>query len=242
MKHLRRAYRDWTKLRRALDATRVRHAEASVIASADDDARPTKRLLDVALGAANRARSVEFRIFSGRPSKEPRWFEIWPGEHYKLLAGLVAELGARRVIEIGATTGMGTLALSEALPADGQVTIFGPTPWRDFPDTWLAEKDFATGRIRQEVADLASPEVIARFSEAFETAEFILIDGPRDPAAYPKLIEALASIGLPNDPIVIFDNVRALDMIEAWRGLARPKLDLTSFGHWSGTGLVDWNA
>ena len=24
--------------------------------------------------------------------------------------------------------------------------------------------------------------------------------------------------------------------------IARPKLDLTSFGHWSGTGLVEWHA
>ena len=40
----------------------------------------------------------------------------------------------------------------------------------------------------------------------------------------------------------MFDDIRLLNMIEQWRALPRPKLDLTSFGHWSGTGLVDWNA
>jgi hypothetical protein len=31
-----------------------------------------------------------------------------------------------------------------------------------------------------------------------------------------------------------------MNMIGIWRGIRHPKLDLTSFGHWSGTGLVEW--
>jgi hypothetical protein len=31
-----------------------------------------------------------------------------------------------------------------------------------------------------------------------------------------------------------------MPMLGVWRGIARPKLDLTSFGHGSGTGLVRW--
>jgi hypothetical protein len=38
-----------------------------------------------------------------------------------------------------------------------------------------------------------------------------------------------------------FGDIRVLDMIENWRRLNRPKLGVTSFGHWSGTGLLDWN-
>jgi hypothetical protein len=30
-------------------------------------------------------------------------------------------------------------------------------------------------------------------------------------------------------------------MLDIWYNLDKPKLDLTSFGHWSGTGLVEWN-
>ncbi len=242
MRHLRRDYREWTKLRGTIGALSARHAEPTVIASADDEARPTERLMTVALGAAHRARTVEFRGYAGRPSKEPRWFEVWPGEHYKLLAGIVVELGARRVIEIGTSTGMGTLALSEALPADGQVTTFDTKPWREFPETWFTDKDLASGRIRQEIADVADLSVIAGHQELFENADFIFIDGPKDGVTESNLIAALASLALPNDPIVMFDNVRMLNMIATWRGLKRPKLDLTSFGHWSGTGLVDWNA
>ena len=56
------------------------------------------------------------------------------------------------------------------------------------------------------------------------------------------LLNNLAGLTFTNDPIVMFDDIRLLNMIEQWRALPRPKLDLTSFGHWSGTGLVDWNA
>lgn len=45
---------------------------------------------------------------------------------------------------------------------------------------------------------------------------------------------------LPGQPILVFDDIRAWNMLAIWREIRMPKLDLTSFGHWSGTGLVDW--
>jgi hypothetical protein len=35
------------------------------------------------------------------------------------------------------------------------------------------------------------------------------------------------------------DDIRFVNMVDNWNAIASPKLDLTSFGHWSGTGLVD---
>jgi hypothetical protein len=31
------------------------------------------------------------------------------------------------------------------------------------------------------------------------------------------------------------------NMLDIWYHLDKPKLDMTSFGHWSGTGLVQWS-
>jgi hypothetical protein len=42
--------------------------------------------------------------------------------------------------------------------------------------------------------------------------------------------------------ILVLDDTRLLNMIDVWRLIRSPKLDLTSFGHWSGTGLVDMSA
>jgi predicted O-methyltransferase YrrM len=235
-----RTRRKYADAARAYAATPAEHKEFSIIANSE--ARPpSPRLLDVALAAAARARDVRFRGFAGRASREPHWFETWPGEHYKLLAGLVGALDARRVVEIGTFTGMSALALLEALPADGRLTTFDIKPWRDFPDTWLTENDFADGRLVQEIADIAAPGVIGRYRELFEAADFIFIDGPKDGVTEPKFLAALASLDLPRSPIVMFDDIRVINMVAIWRGVARPKLDLTSFGHWSGTGLIDWN-
>ena len=235
-----RARRKYEAATRALAAVPAEHKEFSVIANAE--ARPpTARLVELALDAAARARAAKFRSFAGRASHEPRWFETWPGEHYRLLAGLVGALGARRVIEIGTFTGMSALALLEALPADGQLTTFDVKPWREIPETWLTQADFATGRLAQEIADIGAPGVVARYRDLFAEADFIFIDGPKDGATEPKFLAALESVALARDPIVMFDDIRVLNMVAFWRGVARPKLDLTSFGHWSGTGLVDWN-
>jgi predicted O-methyltransferase YrrM len=238
----RRSLRQFDAFRRVYEATPARHKEASIIASADDElTRPTERLFDVALSAANLARAVEFADLSDRASDEPRWQDVWPGEHYKLLAALVGALRARNVIEIGTSTGMGSLAIAQALPPDGALTTFDIVPWRDFPRTWLREDDFSRGRIRQEIADISRPGAIEPFSEVFRAADFIFIDGPKDGVAEAKFLAALNSLELSRDPIVMLDDIRVLNMIEIWRRLDRPKLDLTSFGHWSGTGLVDWN-
>jgi predicted O-methyltransferase YrrM len=235
-----RARRKYENALRAYEAMPAAHKEFSIIANSEERA-PSARVLDVALEAAARARKVRFSIYAGRPSKEPRYFDIWPGEHYKLLAGLVGALGAKEVIEIGTYTGMSALALAEALPPDGRLTTFDIKPWREFEQTWLREEDFASGRIVQEIADLAAPGVAARYADLFARADFIFIDGPKDGVTEPRFIAALESLKLERNPIVMFDDVRVLNLAPTWRRLARPKLDLTSFGHWSGTGLVDWN-
>ena len=241
MFNLRRSLREMAAFRRVLDATPARHKEISIIASADDSApAPNDRLLDLALAAANRARAITFPELDRRASGETRWHDVWPGEHYKLLAALVQVLDARRIIEIGTFTGMGTLALASAAAADAQITTFDIVPWRDFKNTWLTESDFGTGRLRQEIADIAAPGGIHPHADLFREADFIFIDGPKDGVTEPKFINALSSLDLPKKPIVMFDDIRVLNMIEVWRRLSRPKLDVTSFGHWSGTGLVDW--
>jgi len=30
-------------------------------------------------------------------------------------------------------------------------------------------------------------------------------------------------------------------MLKIWRDIQEPKMDMTSFGNWTGTGFVEWN-
>lgn len=36
------------------------------------------------------------------------------------------------------------------------------------------------------------------------------------------------------------DDIRVWTMLKTWREISYPKLDLTSFGHWSGTGIIEF--
>jgi predicted O-methyltransferase YrrM len=195
MRSFRRMLRDANAIRRVLDGTPALHKEPSIIASAvDEPRRPTSRLLQVALGGANRARNATLTGPDRRTSTEPRWYDTWPGEHYKLLFGLIGELGTSRVIEIGTSAGMGTLSIAEALPPEGRITTCDIIPWRDFKQTWLTEADFSGGRIVQEIADIAKFGGIAPYRELFQSADFIFIDGPKDGVTEQLFIDALGSL------------------------------------------------
>jgi len=94
----------------------VRHAEYSMVFSADDDlSRPSKYLLSVALEAIGNAREVSLEDLSARMKGPPYYPDIWPGEHYKLLAGLALSLKPKVVIEIGTGSGLSALAIKKYL-------------------------------------------------------------------------------------------------------------------------------
>lgn len=222
----------------------VRHSEYSMLLSADDEPfRPTDRLLDVALSAVQHARKVDVSSLAARVPKGIRYAEVWPGEHYKLLAGLVKALGAKSIVEIGTATGLSGLTLMLELPQGGKVTTFDVVPWPKYIDgTVLTEQDFKDGRLVQVLDDLQQPSVVERHRELLEGADFIFIDAAKDGVMEQRFIDNLKPLRFKNAPIVMFDDIRVWNMLAIWRQLDRPKLDLTSFGHWSGTGLVDWTA
>jgi len=220
----------------------ARHREYSMLLSADDEpCRPTERLLDVSLQAAQAARTVDVSSLASRVPTGIRYAEVWPGEHYKLLAALVKTLGARQVVEIGTATGLSALTMLLELPADGRLTTFDVVPWPQYVDgTALRDADFADGRLSQIIDDLQDPQVVEKHRSLFENADFIFIDAAKDGVMEQRFIENLKPLRYRTAPIVMFDDIRVWKMLAIWRHLDRPKLDLTSFGHWSGTGLVDW--
>ncbi len=214
-----------------------------MIASMDDEpSRPTRRLIDLSLVACTAVPHAKLSIFDERLSKEPRRFDHWPGEHYRLLNALVRTLRPRRVIELGTCTGMGTLSLLQSLPSGGRITTFDPLGWETFGLTWLTPSDFADGRVVQVRDDVSTPDGIAPHRALFESTDLIFIDGHKDGYTEAGVLANLATLDLaPHVVVVVLDDIRVMNMIDVWHRILRPKMDLTSFGHWSGTGLIDWN-
>jgi tetratricopeptide (TPR) repeat protein/predicted O-methyltransferase YrrM len=217
------------------------HVELSAISSAiDDPGKPSQRLLDVALQAVSHARTASMTNVVQRMSRPPYYADVWPGEHYKLLAGLVTAIQPRVVVEIGTATGLSALAIRSAMPQDCSLTTFDIVPWQHFTETHLRKEDFDDGTLVQEIADLSNPQAIRRHADLLRSADFIFVDGPKDGVFERVLLQRLSELGLPGAPLVMLDDIRVWNMLAIWREIRRPKLDLTSFGHWSGTGLIDW--
>ncbi len=220
---------------------RVPTAELSAIAppSAPGD----RELLELALrtAAATMDGDSGGRLPGSRLSDRPlsedqrRWAELWPGEHYRLLPALATELGARSVVEVGTFTGMGSIALREAGTA---VITYDVVPWRRITGSVLEESDFGPGRLEQRIGDLGEPSYFASQVGALRSAQLIFIDGPKDRRFEPRVWSLLAGALAGSGVTVLFDDIRVANMISFWHGLSAPKLDITSLGHWSGTGLV----
>jgi predicted O-methyltransferase YrrM len=200
-------------------------------------------LIDLGLRAANEAWHTHLPDLSQRIDAAGNDFaRVWPGEHYRLLAALVKLLQLKRIIEIGTFCGLSALALKKFLPADGKITTFDIVPWDSLPETCLRPEDFDEGRLRQLVCDLSDPSVFATHRSLIEESDLMFIDGPKDGIFERKLLRQLEIVEFRKPLLLVFDDIRFWNMLAIWQEIARPKLDLTSFGHWSGTGLVEWRA
>lgn len=230
-------------LRRLLrPPTQARHAEYSMILSADDDSgRPSKRLIDLAARAIGAAAEIDLTDVSARIRQTVRYPDVWPGEHYRLLAALVKIERPKLVVEIGTSQGLSALAMKKFLPREGEVATFDIVPWQKISDTYLTEADFADGRLTHWVGDLSDPLAFTRHSALLERADFIFADAPKDGKFEPLFLKNLEKLQFKQPTILILDDIRVWKMLATWRQVVRPKLDLTSFGHWSGTGLVDYS-
>lgn len=223
----------------------ARHTMYSMLFSEDDaSSSPSERLLDLSLDAIRCARQLDLgdivQRLEGRFRFPDCTINLWPGEHYRLLAALVHVLRPKSVLEIGTAEGISALALLQQLPPEGQVITFDIVPWQQYPCSCLTARDFHSGRLRQIVADLGDPHQWAECSDILSNSDLIFIDAAKDGVLERKILENFSTKPFETRPILLLDDIRMWSMLKTWRQMQLPKLDLTSFGHWCGTGLCEW--
>lgn len=206
----------------------------------NDPSHPTDELINLSLDAVRAAQHCDLSDVTSRLRSRVKYTEIWPGEHYKLLAGLVRVLQPSVVIEIGTATGSSALALKKFLPAGGKLVTFDIIPWREVPESCLSESDFLDGSLEQRLDDLSYPAGLEKNIDLLRSADLIFIDAAKDGSQEQRFLDSFERVKFSKPPLLIFDDIRVWNMLKIWNGIRRPKLDLTSFGHWSGTGLVQW--
>jgi predicted O-methyltransferase YrrM len=218
---------------------KAHHGEYSMIFSSHDDARPTQSLIDLSMKLIQEAACLRLPRLSERLKSTPDYPNIWPGEHYRLLAAFVKAKKPKKIIEIGTATGLSALALKEFLPEDGRITTFDLIPWKTHPQTHLREDDFVDGRLVQYTHNLMEWENCLLHQKSLENADLFFIDATHDGDLEKILLHHIQKINKTFPLYLIFDDIRVWTMLKMWREIALPKIDLTSFGHWSGTGLVE---
>lgn len=199
---------------------------------------PNDRLLDFAFAAAARARGIDLGWLAERASGAERTFVgHWPGEHYRFLAGCVEHLRPRLVVEIGTFTGLSALAMMSQLPEFGRIVTYDIVPWDSFGDTALT-RDNLDGRLDQRIGDLGTADFFSAQIDTLAAADLVLLDGPKDGRFEREFLRRYLPILSGQRTTLVIDDIRFVNMIQLWRDLPFPKLDVTSFGHWTGTGLV----
>ena len=120
-----------------------------------------------------------------------------------------------------------------------QIHSFDIIPWQEF-DSHLNEKDFKQGRLVQHLEDLSQAVIFEKHLGTIENSQIIFCDAPKDGQFEYKFLRLLQQIKPSKEQrLLILDDIRFLNMLPVWRSIRSPKLDATSFGHWSGTGIVD---
>lgn len=203
--------------------------------------KPTEYLLNLGVELVNRAGKMNLDDISARiPKTEVDYISIYPGEHYKMLAALMDIVQPKTVIELGTHLGYSSLCMKKYLPQNGAVYTFDVIPWNGFPETILKETDF-DGQLVQYLDDTTEEAGFNKHRALFENADIIFMDALKDGVQEYKFLKHFSTVKFKNKCLFVFDDIRLWNMLDIWFHMDKPKLDLTSFGHWSGTGLVEWN-
>lgn len=124
-----------------------------------DPRGPEKSLLEFTLSLLATAKEVDLsRVLRGREqSEDAALLDVWPGEHYRLLAAMTSPLPGSMVVEVDAYRGAGTLALLQGRSTS--VITHDVVPWFRIRATFLKYLDFQS-RLEQRVEELSDPDYL----------------------------------------------------------------------------------
>jgi predicted O-methyltransferase YrrM len=206
-----------------------------------DASRPNAELVRLMCAAASRAIDIDLAPIAERARRDGERAQIieWPGHHYRFLAGLTDELGATAVVEVGTYTGASALTFADR-PTVRSVTTFDIVPRQQIPYSMFDDSDFVDsgGIIEQRLADLQDPEAFEREAKVLSDADLIFVDGPKDAVFEKRFLDLLLSMPRSRRQCLVIDDVKVNTMVDIWQRFPVAKIDASSVGHWSGTGLV----
>lgn len=198
--------------------------------------KPSDFLLNLALDSVKIA-IIEHIEKVNNNRRDSHLVNQFPGEHYRLLNAITKVMSPRLIVEIGTYTGLSVVSMLQGVGA-GKIVTYDVVRWNDF-ETHLSDSIMQTGVVTQILSDLSVKENFTRNIDILSAAEIIFLDGPKNFEFERTFLKNIALLPPAHRRLLIIDDIRFLNMTHIWGSILSPKLDLTSFGHWTGTGLVD---
>jgi predicted O-methyltransferase YrrM len=162
---------------------------------------------------------------------------LFPGEHYRILVGILNTENFKNFTEIGTGSGVASKTILNQTNAD--IKTFDIVPWRE-DDSHLTRVEFNNSRLTQIIEDLSNPQSFKNYSDLIANSDMILLDADKSGTFEDSLLTKMSTISFESKFRLLFiDDIRYFSMYKVWKKIKNPKIDLTSFGHWSGSGLVD---
>ena len=106
-------------------------------------------------GAIKLAYKLELKC-GKKDLNDSKFLNEFPGEHYKILSSIVKITNAKKIVEIGTYTGLGTLSIKEGLSSPGKIITYDIINWNQLGlESHFTEEDFKDGSIEQILGDLS---------------------------------------------------------------------------------------
>ena len=216
----------------------IRDIRPSLIYSLDNF-KTSDYLISIISDAIKIAHKLELKC-GKRNLSDSKFLNEFPGEHYKILSSIVNVANAKEVVEIGTYTGLGTLSIKEGFNSHGKITTYDLIGWNKLGfESHFTDEDFKDGSIKQILGDLSENNFFDKNIETLNKSDIIFMDAPKDDNFEYKMLKQFLKLDPKIGKLLILDDIKFINMIDLWRSIKSPKIDLSSFGHWSGTGVVD---
>ena len=92
--------------------------------------------------------AFKINLKSNKNKHDSKYFNIFPGEHYRLLAGFIEYEKPKTIIDIGTSSGMSSRIMLDYSNKDSEIVTFDLIRWDEF-DSHLVKNDFKVSRLTQ---------------------------------------------------------------------------------------------
>lgn len=191
--------------------------------------------LRLVVGAVSAAAEADLSsVAPALPLAEDReWFCLWPGEHYAFLDGLVRVLEPELALDIGTYHGASALVMARHVK---QVVTYDIVPLDSIGNAYQElTTDFRN--VEQVIGDLSEESFYESQRDLITNAQLVLVDGPKDGGFEYEVVPRLIA-DMKEGSVLVLDDIRFANMVSLWTSLNKPRLDVGSFAHSSGTGVI----